>query len=596
MPIEPSHESSPYLPLVVRHLPLVRHAIDELGIPEVIDSVSPPDPRHRVTDGECVKVMILNVLQGRVSLYKMQEWLSLTDAELLLGRDVPVDAFNDDRLGHCLDRLFDNGTEFIFSRVAQQVLCRPEMGTSYSVHNDTTSVKLFGRYEEDPEDPWPAEAPRPKQGFSKDHRPDLKQLIFGLCLQGATRIPLGFTVLDGNTPDAKANRFQIESLTQLLPPEHDVTLVADSKFVDATTLGSARDADFHYISLLPRNYHLRRVLVEELRTSPVQLNIVGSYPSKRKGAPDRIYRATSVVRSFPVMDSSTGELRAVDHRFVIIRSTTKEAEFDSTIDKRVAKAEAALNRTLARLAKRDFACEADLRSATEQVMKGARYHRVDARFGTVEVLKKRSRRGRPRKGEPPPTQTVWRLLDFTVTRDEERIAVERFHAAHFVLITDHVDRTEWSDKRIFETWRSQQSIEGHAGFRWLKGVAEVAPVFLKLPHRIQALALVFMLALMVRNWIEFYMRTRLAETGEKLPNFLGKPISRPTAENLFYLFRGVTVLARVKDDAIVSRQVHFLDVDPYARDALAIFGLTERLFTTPPLRKYPDPLDPIGEM
>ena len=64
------------------------------------------------------------------------------------------------------------------------------------------------------------------------------------------------------------------------------------------------------------------------------------------------------------------------------------------------------------------------------------------------------------------------------------------------------------------------------------------------PHRVQALALVFMLALVVRNWLEAYVRARLAETDQKLPNFNDKLISRPTAENVLYLFRAVTVIAR----------------------------------------------------
>lgn len=68
-----------------------------------------------------------------------------------------------------------------------------------------------------------------------------------------------------------------------------------------------------------------------------------------------------------------------------------------------------------------------------------------------------------------------------LTRDEAKIEIERFHAAHFVLITDQLSAKRWPDHRIFSTWRGQQTIEGHAGFRWLKNVAQVAPVFLKLP-------------------------------------------------------------------------------------------------------------------
>ena len=237
-------------PATVGHLPLVRHAIDALGIREVVDRLLPPDPRMDVSHGDCVTVMILCVLRGRIALYDMEEWLAGTDTDVLLWEGCQACAFHDDRLGLTLDHLFHRGTDFVFSEVAQGVLQMPEIGTEYTAHLDTTSVKLEGAYIEDPERPWPTGAPRPARGFSKDLRPDLKQLIYGMTIHGPTRIPITFSVLDGNTADPKANRFQIESLAQLLPSEHEVTLVGDCKFVDAETLGRARASGFGYVSLV----------------------------------------------------------------------------------------------------------------------------------------------------------------------------------------------------------------------------------------------------------------------------------------------------------------------------------------------------------
>lgn len=584
MPPRVSHASSPVRPLPVRHLPLIRHAIDELGIRRAVDRLCPPDARHVVSDGDCVAVMVMNILHGRIALYDMGTWLGDTDVELLLGEGTPADAFHDDRLGHALDRLFAGGTEFIFSEVAQEVLTRPEVGTEYGLHVDTTTLLLHGQYEEDPGRPWPVGSPRPLRGYSKDHRPDLKQLVFGLSIHGPTRVPLGFSVLDGNTADPRANRFQIESLTQLLPSHHEVTLVGDCKFVDAKTLGRARQGGFHYVSLLSHNFGLRAKLVEQVRVACTELSSVGEFPGRTLADDARRYSATSSVHPFAVEDPQTGERRLVEHRFVVVRSSRQEEEFDSTVDSRIEKAETRLSGALARLAKRDFACASDLREEVERVVGESEYHAVRFELTSGDIVVKRAGAGRPRKGEEAPTETRWRLAEHAIARDEAKIEIARFHAAHFVLVTDHLDAAKWSDERIFSTWRGQQSIEGHAGFRWLKGVADVAPVFLKLPHRIQALALVFMFALMVRNWLEAYIRAKLAETGEKLPNFLDKPISRPTAENVLYLFRAVIVLATVEGERITSREVHFLE--GYALDVLRLFGLDETLFTRPPKKSW----------
>ena len=58
-------------PVVLRHLPLLREAIDRLGIRDVIDDLLPPDRRSEVSDGDCVTLMIANILHGRVALYNM---------------------------------------------------------------------------------------------------------------------------------------------------------------------------------------------------------------------------------------------------------------------------------------------------------------------------------------------------------------------------------------------------------------------------------------------------------------------------------------------------------------------------------------------
>src|SRR5699024_2668400 len=83
------------------------------------------------------------------------------------------------------------------------------------------------------------------------------------------------------------------------------------------------------------------------------------------------------------------------------------------------------------------------------------------------------------KGEEAPTKEVFDLVLTEVVRDEAAIDKARFHARHFVLATDHLDRATWSDERILQEYRHQHMIEGHTGFRWLKGVAEVAPILLE---------------------------------------------------------------------------------------------------------------------
>ena len=146
-------------------------------------------------------------------------------------------------------------------------------------------------------------------------------------------------------------------------------------------------------------------------------------------------------------------------------------------------------------------------------------------------------------------------------------------------MTDHLDREKWPDKKVLESYKAQGSIEGHSGFRWLKNVAEVAPVFLKTPHRAAALAMVFLLALMVRNWMEYRIREELAFREDTLPDMNDRPTARPTTEAAMRMFDLVQVAIIEVGDGKMYRQLHQLT--DRGRKVLDILGMSAEIFTTP---------------
>lgn len=157
------------------HLPVLRALIDDLHITDILDRHLPKHPLARVSDAQCVVALILNILSGRLALWRMAAWLEEIDLELVLGEGVQVNAFHDTRLGEALDHIDALGTDVVLSEVAVGWVSRPSHPHSYCVHLDTSSVSVYGRYLGVPE-------PTPTHGFSKDKRPDLKQLIFGLSV------------------------------------------------------------------------------------------------------------------------------------------------------------------------------------------------------------------------------------------------------------------------------------------------------------------------------------------------------------------------------------------------------------------------------
>ena len=313
--------------LPVAHLPVVRAVIDQLGIREVLDDLLPANPRNRVSDADCVVLMLLNILEGRVALYNMEKWLARTDAELLFGRNCSSNAFNDTRLAVCLDRIAEHGTDNILAKIVTGFLSRENQSSTRIIHNDTTSIKLLGAHDD------PNAQPQPARGHSKDRRPDLKQLIFGLALDGAVGVPLTCSMLAGNTSDHTANRLHLDKLARVLPADDEATIVADCKLVDPVTLGKLLIEGFHFVSLLPATYKLRHDLIEQVRVEQTELPELHRSAGRTKASPPRVYRGRSVVRDFKVTWPQTSDDKPADHelvplRFLVVESSQRaEPEF-----------------------------------------------------------------------------------------------------------------------------------------------------------------------------------------------------------------------------------------------------------------------------
>ena len=125
------------------------------------------------------------------------------------------------------------------------------------VHHDTTSVALYGDYalydEENPADPFLI-----TYGFSKDHRPDLKQLVHSLlCVDHG--IPIYSKLHDGNASDKNINRNIISEMVKRMRKlgRKDFIYVADSALITPENLSRINDWDGGclFLSRLPMTYN-----------------------------------------------------------------------------------------------------------------------------------------------------------------------------------------------------------------------------------------------------------------------------------------------------------------------------------------------------
>jgi len=521
------------------HLPLVTAILDDLGVTAVLDELLPKDPRSKVSDSDCVTAMVLNILGGRTALYRMEQWTKKLPVDVLIGPHCEPEDFTDSRLAKTLDHLFSAGTDTLLSSVVKLYLSREDRPKTYSIHQDTTSAKVFGAYEnEAPE--W---SPTPRFGYSKDHRPDLKQIVFGLTLHGSLGLPMVSTMFDGNTSDKYMNGFHIESLAHLLPEEDEVTLVADSKLVDAALLGALLDQGMHFISLVPRTFGARAAAVELLAAEPDDLPELGRTPARKRSHPDTLYRGRSYDLPFMVRRPGSAEAEATQLRFLAIHSDALAAKFEASLPAKLDKERRHIEKRLRALNNKPFSCEKDAQKALDKLLTTGTLHILAGHVEGFDVPGKRPR-GRPRVDAPPPEmERRYRLILDDCTQDADAIDKLRRSKSHLVLITDHMDRDSHSDADLLAEYRHQHLVEGTCGFRWLKGPTQLAPIFLKKPARIAGLGLVFILALMVRNYLQFTVRGKLSEEEGTLPYYDRKrSTDTPTAEVIWELFSDLVLL------------------------------------------------------
>ena len=224
----------------------------------------------------------------------------------------------------------------------------------------------------------------------------------------------------------------------------------------------------------------------------------------------------------------------VQQRWLMVQSKSRQQADLKQLDKRITKATTKQAKALKDLSAHPFACETDALDAAKLFAKKLKYHRLT----NIEMQLKPhyDKPGRPRKGESPQRYTYH--LQATLVLDEDAVALLRNQAGRFILATNLLDTQLWPNEMILQEYKNQQSCE--RGFRFLKDPLFFASrLFVKLPQRVAALAMIMGLCLLVYSIGQRQLRSSLAEAIETIPNQRGKPTERPTLRWVLQCFQSV---------------------------------------------------------
>ena len=512
----------------VAALPILNQLLERIQLPQILRQMLPrEDGRVRVPAATGLLMLLKNYLLAREPLYGVTEW-GLRQAPDLLGLSrVQLEAFNDDRIGRCLDRLFAADCGAVALRVASNAV--REFGVSLDeLHNDSTTITFHGAYSD-------AKEPGVRKGgavpaitwdHNKDHRPDLKQVLYLLTVTGDGAVPVQFRVESGNTTDDQTHQATWDVLCQL-SGRRDFLYVADSKLATRENMAYIHQRQGRFVSVLPWTRREDGEFRELLRRGQIQWNPVWARRDEAGEVEDQFSCST------PSSTTSDG------YRLIWFHSTRK-AENDAltrtiALERAVQKLHT-LKLSLAspRARKRT---EAQVRESVEQILNEYEVaHLMDVRITAREQESFRQEsRGRPN----PKTKYVREVavrFDLAFEASLERICQERLCDGVFPLVSNDLTM---SGKDLLCAYKNQPRIEKR--FSQLKTDFAVAPVHLHSPTRIVAFLCVYFFALLIEALLERELRRQMAATRiTTLPLYSeGRPCKHPTARRVFDLFDNV---------------------------------------------------------
>ena len=502
------------------HLGLIASVINDLGLVSMIDARLKPDEQEEITPGEAVKGMILNGLGfANRPLSLTPQFFAGKPLDLLFRPGVDASMFNRFKLGRTLDEVNTYGGDLLFSELALSV-CQHETIDQRFNHLDTTSFSLSGEYV--PESDQQAIALT--HGYSKDHRPDLKQAVLELMVSQDGGVPLVSKTWDGNAADSQV--FQDRAKALLSTFEHSPTpryLVADSKLYSEAN--AKHLAPLGWITRIPGTLKLvSQVIRQALREE-----------------------------SWQAVDDTTRYHRldlchyGMVQRWVVVCSEAATQRAEKSVSKAQKRELEAIQKQLFHLQAKRFESQQSAQAALAALSGTWHYHQV----ARPELIEHKHYAGKGRPSAKSPIKAIDWQIQAEVCPDAEAIRQSKQLKGCFVLGTN-IEAEDLSDKEVIAAYKAQSQVEG--GFRFLKDpLFFVSSLFVKKPTRIQGLLMVMTLALLVYSVAQRRLRHELARQKESLPNQINQPTQRPTLRWVFQLLEGIN---RVR--VSVQGQIHDL--------------------------------------
>ena len=544
-------------------LPLVNHILDRMGLEDLLEEHLPPDnPRTELPTSQAILVLVRNVLLSREPIYGVGEWAARFPPDLFDLWESEVPLLNDDRLGHSLVVAFLGVVPQVALALTKKVRVEFKLGLN-ELHNDSTTVTFYGAYTAAAAETQRGGrlTPAITWGHNKDHRPDLKQLLYTLTVTDDGGVPVYFTTASGNVADDRTHVATWDLLCELVG-HANFLYVADCKLASVENMTHIATRGGRFVTVLPRTRKEDKQFRERLRGVTGEVRWKTLYEAKNK--------AGELVDRWTVCDDEA--LSADGFRLLWFHSTRKAALDVATRQRRISKTVQALSELRGKLAAPRTRFRQ--RQAVEQKVERLLAEHEAAKWMTVKIESQEEAEYRQAKsGRPnPKTQYVKKTRDrygLTWELNQEALLQAEREDGVFPLLTN--DRT-LNAEEVLRAYKRQPLIEKR--FSQFKTDFAVAPIYLQDVGRITGLLAVYFFALVVQTLLERELRAAMKAAGIKLLPLYpeDRPCARPTTHRLIELFEPIQRHELYVDDG--EPQIMVTELTPVQRQVIELLGLS----------------------
>lgn len=519
--------------LQVGGLPLIHAIIKRMRLKEILYKYIAAHGNEDIPAVETLMLLIYNLILGKYPLYELQEWVESIDFSCISNEAYENVKFNDDRFGRVLEKLYLVDRASLMTELVVEFVKEFNIALQ-RVSNDSTTIKAFGKY--------PGKTITGlelKRGNSKDHRPDLKQLVFSLSVAGDGAVPIHYKCYPGNVTDDKTHIETWNTLRQITGCS-DFLYVADSKLCTDEQLSYIVNQGGRVVTIIPETWNEVESFKEQLRKTKKAKDIIWR---RRKPGSDDQKEYFSAFRGDYVTTKR-------GYRVHWIYSSEKRKRDRQSREKHLKKVEQSLAVLNGKINKRGLKTKKKIEEAVQQIIEE---HKLEDFFhisiGTItERCKVQIGSGRPGKNTQYKT-CVNRLFTLSWTQKKQALKQEAQTDGVFPLLcTDKALKA----KQVLKAYKYQPRLEKR--FSQFKTVHNAAPLLFKKIERIEANMFGFFIALIVQALLEREVRIKMKEN--KIETIRVYPEQReadhPTTSKIIDRFESISTYKIIENSKIVE--------------------------------------------